>query len=394
MKISGEVFLFRDPTKSICYLSSLMQLNLVVFLTRGMSLHTWDALGIFDREVALYLALRDHGVHVSLLSCGGVEDLAFEPRMPGIRILCNRWNIPVDWYARCIPVLHARALLQADIIKTNQMKGSELALVSACFWRRPLLARCGYLWSDLAAHGGSGKAEEAAFAGRLEAKVFGAAKQAVVTTPPMKEYVIDHYRLNPATVTVIPNYVVPEYFRETNGIRSPDVVIFVGRLSSEKNPLALVRACEGLPCKLIMAGEGPLHDDLVALGRHLRVDLVMAGTIPHAQLPELYRTAGLFVLPSPHEGHPKTLIEAMACGTPVIGANTPGIREVILHGETGWLCETDPESIRAAIQHLMANPDLRATLGANARKFAVENYSLDKIVEMELEVYRKIRGRG
>jgi glycosyltransferase involved in cell wall biosynthesis len=83
----------------------------------------------------------------------------------------------------------------------------------------------------------------------------------------------------------------------------------------------------------------------------------------------------------------------MACGLPVIGADSPGIRELIVHGETGWLCGLDAKSIREAILYLLARPDLRAELGRNARRYVVENLSLERIVEMELALLREVAGQ-
>lgn len=386
-------------------------------MTRGISLRTWDEIGTFEREVALYRALNRSGVKLSLVSCGGSEDLNYAARLPGVDLLCNRWSLPVDWYVRLIPLIHARPLWRADFIKTNQMKGAELALKAARLWRKPLLARCGYMWSVLAS--ASGKHEEARAAGELERRVFRKAAAIVVTTEAMKADVRQRCSIEEDRIHVVPNYVLTDVFipggrsdathmeaedggnsvppsREQSascGARRKVVkILFVGRLSEEKNPQALLMACAALPVKLVMAGEGPLRSTLESTARDLGVDVGMPGYLPHEALPKLCQESDIFVLPSPHEGHPKTLIEAMSCGMAVIGSNVPGIREVIRHEVTGLLCGTDPESIRASIVRLMNDPVLRGRLGVNARKFAVENYSLEKIVEMELAVYRKVVG--
>jgi glycosyltransferase involved in cell wall biosynthesis len=83
----------------------------------------------------------------------------------------------------------------------------------------------------------------------------------------------------------------------------------------------------------------------------------------------------------------------MSCGLPVIGTDSPGIKELIDHGVNGYLCGTDSESIENAIEELISRPKLRKKLGRNARQFTVENFSLDRIVEMELELYREILER-
>jgi glycosyltransferase involved in cell wall biosynthesis len=87
---------------------------------------------------------------------------------------------------------------------------------------------------------------------------------------------------------------------------------------------------------------------------------------------------------------PKTLLEAMACGLPVIGTNVEGIKEVIEHRENGILCETDSGSIKEAITTIMEDEGLRKRLGKNARKTIEERFSLEKMVDKELELYTQL----
>ena len=75
---------------------------------------------------------------------------------------------------------------------------------------------------------------------------------------------------------------------------------------------------------------------------------------------------------------------------PVIGADSPGIREIIKHRFNGYLCGTDSHSIRLAIEELLSNPGLCNFLGENARKYIVDNFSLDRILEMEYDLYREV----
>jgi glycosyltransferase involved in cell wall biosynthesis len=74
----------------------------------------------------------------------------------------------------------------------------------------------------------------------------------------------------------------------------------------------------------------------------------------------------------------------MACGLPAIGTDVPGIRELIYHRETGYLCGTSSQEIREAIQEVLADKALQVKMGQSARQFVVENFSLERILEMEL----------
>jgi glycosyltransferase involved in cell wall biosynthesis len=110
------------------------------------------------------------------------------------------------------------------------------------------------------------------------------------------------------------------------------------------------------------------------------------GNIPNHELPDFLNPHELFILPSFYENMPKTLLEAMACGLPVIGTNVKGINEVIKHGKNGILCSTNANSIREAILTLMKDEELKRNLGENARRTIVENYDLDKLIKRELEL--------
>lgn len=364
-------------------------IHLILFFTRGVSLQTWAKNGSLEREIVLYLRLQqEKNVRISFITYGNKADLQYRDKLQGIEILCNRWNLSLHRYEQLIPFLHARALSRTNLIKTNQTNGADVALRAARLWRKPLIARCGYMWSDLAKS--SGRQAEAALARRIEKKVFTNARHIAVTTLSMKEFVVRKYGIPSRNVHVIPNYVLTNRFLPLPQELHKKQICFIGRLSEEKNLLALVEACADLDVELIFIGEGHLRVPLQECAKQFDVKLTLKGTLPHNQLPDMIRQSAFFALVSPHEGHPKSLLEAMSCGVAVLGANSPGIREQIVHRETGWLVGTDVASIRAGIQHLLANPSLCKELGRNARHFILENYSLDKIVEMEYSVLKEV----
>jgi glycosyltransferase involved in cell wall biosynthesis len=345
---------------------------------------------MLEREIAVYRRLRERSVQTAMVTYGGSSDLDHGVKLGDIRVLCNRWRLPQTVYERMLPFLHGRWLSGASVIKTNQINGADVALRAARLWRKPLVVRCGYIWSALAMQGGSGRASEAIRAIGLERKVFGAAHRIVVTTPVMARDVESRHGVSPRKIRVIPNYVLTDPFCPDGTAPIENRLCFVGRLSEEKNPMSLVRALAGLAVDLVLIGEGPLRNVLERLAADLGVRARFLGSRPHLELPGILRQCAIFLLVSPHEGHPKSLLEAMACGLPVIGADAPGIRELIRHGENGWLCGTDPESIRTAVQELLARPQLRALLGRNARDHVLENFSLERILDLERSMLREV----
>ncbi|MGK7344543.1 MAG: glycosyltransferase family 4 protein [Candidatus Nitrospinota bacterium M3_3B_026] len=372
--------------------SSLSGKTLTLFFSRGASLELWNRTGNLDREAAIYLRLIEKGMKVGFVTYGGQDELQYSRRMPGVKIMPNAWRLPLPVYERLIPALHAGWLRKTDVIKTNQTNGARAAMLAARVWRKPLIARCGYMWSEFAGKIHGEKSKEAAAALAVESKIFTAADRVVVTTGAMKDSVTRRVSAARDKTIVIPNYVDTELFKPDGAVKDEARLIFVGRLEKQKNVAALLEAVEPLDARLTIVGSGSLTNDLRERFGNLGGRVAWIGSAPHKKLPALLNEASIFVLPSFFEGHPKALIEAMACGLAVVGAESPGIRELIRDGENGLLCGTDPQSIRGSIQKLLENPSLRETVGRAAREYAVKNFSLDRIAEMEAGVLEELAG--
>ena len=369
----------------------MLKSHLILFFTKGVSLQTWDMAGMFDREVALYNKLYEHGVEVSFVTYGDRYDLDYAERIPGISICCNHWRMPQSKYEKRVPELHRVTLERADLIKTNQMIGSDIALDAAMKHNKPLIARCGFMRSEFDVRLFGKDSERAKKSSLLEEKVIDHADRIVVTTKGMRESILSRFPHLKDSIRVVPNYVDTDIFHpvEQKQDRS-NHICYIGRLDQkQKNVLSLIEAVDGLGAGLELIGDGPLRKELEQKTSD-NPQLKLLGRIPNSDLPRQLRRCSVFILPSFFEGHPKTLIEAMACGLPVIGTDVAGINNVIRHDETGWLCGTDPSSLRRAISTVMSDKALQKRLGHNARRFAVENYALDKVVQIELRIYSEL----
>jgi glycosyltransferase involved in cell wall biosynthesis len=213
---------------------------------------------------------------------------------------------------------------------------------------------------------------------RLERQAFRAADAVIVAAEADRRTIIDRYGLEPGPLHVIPNYVDTAVFRPMPEVtRDPGRITFIGRLDVQKNLSALLEAVEGLPgVELTVVGAGPLREPVHAAARRGSASVTFLGTRPHMELPALLNRSAVFVLPSLYEGNPKALIEAMACGVPVIGTRVPGIQELLVHRETGYLCGTDAA--------------LRARIGSGAVAYVREHCSLDAAVDRELAILRSL----
>ena len=365
-------------------------LTATVFMTRHSSLATWRRLGSLQRETALYAALRDkHDVQVRFVSWAGRKEAALAKSLGFPPALSNRLHLPVRYYERLMPMLHARHMKTTNVIKTNQMMGAHLALRAARFWNKPFIARCGYMWSEYAIADFGLNSPEAQDSLETESKAFEGADLIVVTTTRMAQAIKKRFPHVASRIRVVPNYVETERFHPTNTpLRNIAPKIgYIGRFAREKNLTALIEAVQDLEIPLDIVGKGNLENSLKKQAA-MQPNVRFLGTIPNTDLPSFLQHCSLFAFPSLYEGHPKALIEAMACGLPVVTTNVPGISELIQHGRTGWLCEPDAVSLRRGVQHVLSHPDLAAEMGRNARQYVLDHFALDKIVKMEWEAYR------
>jgi len=372
-------------------MASLAELQLVLFFTRGVSLRTWAEVGMLEREIALYRALRPHLRSITIVTYGDERDLTYGEALGDIRVVCNRWKLPSRLYVLMISRLHPLRWKGPTVIRSNQVAGADVAMRAAQRCGGKYVARCGYLRSYVMEQHHGLRSPQAEQTRALERTVFRAADMVVVTTPEIRSAVLERYGVPEERVRVIPNFVLTEMFRpEPSASRTGRRLCFIGRLHNEKNPLALLEAIKGLDVELDMVGGGELEEQVREKVRSDALPVRLLGQVPHLRLPAIINASDVFVLPSLYEGHPKTIMEAMSCGRAVIGTNVPGIRELIRHGETGYLCGTSPEEIRAAIEELLADPELRARLGEQARAFIVSQFALERIMELELALLREL----
>jgi glycosyltransferase involved in cell wall biosynthesis len=181
-------------------------------------------------------------------------------------------------------------------------------------------------------------------------------------------------RVVPTGVPIPPEVVPPE---------EPPHILFVGRLSEEKGVLELAAAARGLP--LVVAGSGHLACRLPGV----------VGPVPPRGLGRLYDRAAIVAVPSRREGYGLVAREAMAHGRAVVASAVGGLVEAIEDGVNGVLVPPqDVDSLRRALEELLADADRRARLGAAARAFAVEHFSRDTEVDELLAVYADLAARS
>lgn len=169
--------------------------------------------------------------------------------------------------------------------------------------------------------------------------------------------------------------IIPNALKEMNvpGTDREKIVLYVGRFAWEKAPQYLVEAFSQIEnqkeWRLVMAGTGPLWNDMKTLAHQLgindRVDFL--GEVQHVDA--LYARASIYVLPSVIEGFPNSLCEAMAAGLPAICFDTIPHEDVFVYPNMGVVCtELSSKALSQSIESLIADKAYREELGKNAAK--------------------------
>jgi glycosyltransferase involved in cell wall biosynthesis len=218
------------------------------------------------------------------------------------------------------------------------------------------------------------------------------AKIILALTEDYKTLIHKKYNINKNKIKVIPNGVRKEFFIKDKSENKIPHLLFVGRISIEKNIPKLIDAVTLCKSKFILdiVGEGYLLDETKKLVRERELgNVIFHGRKTGEDLIKIYKNSDIFILPSKKESFGMTLLEAMATRTPIIASNTLGIKSVIKNKYNGILIEPTPEKIAEAIERLLKNSKLREILVKNGLN-EVKKYSWDKIVEQTEQVYNKV----
>lgn len=220
-----------------------------------------------------------------------------------------------------------------------------------------------------------------------------------------KTKILEHYGVTEEKIHLVPNGVDTEKFQPSDttaakkqfSLGQEPTVLFMGSLVARKGLPYLIQAAKTVikqqaNAKFLIVGSGPLRMQLeqsvASLG--LSGNFVFYGNIPEGQLAAAYNAADVFVLPSVQEGQGIVLLEAQACGKPVVAFGVGGAKEAVKDDESGFLLELgDTDGLAERLLKLLGDEALRQKMGAAGRQFVAENYTWDLCAERMLKIYRE-----
>jgi len=358
----------------------------------GVLLNSGDSLAVMEREgqrgrfVDHYLRRYvDAFAQVSVFTYGDERRIVFERArfVPGK----PRWKGPL--YAALMPLLHRRVFREVGLLRVMQTGAALPAVIARALYGTPLVLTYGYRYGDFMRL--KGRRAYGWWLDRLERVALPLAERVIVTTPTLHAHVARF--VGEERIAFLPNGVDLSRFKpqphERNEVAT---ALFVGRLTAQKNLPLAIAALGPLAerVRLVCVGAGEQEMELLQAAQRAGLSLELVGAAPHEKLPEYHRRADLFVLPSLIEGHPKALVEAMAAGLPCVGADAPGIRDVIEHEQNGLLAAPEPAAFRAAVERLLDDPQFARALGERARATAMEKYDLTRLLDREVVLLHNV----
>jgi len=363
-----------------------------IFPEQGGSIGNLARVGQDSRFITSYLGRYAQAFEqVYYFSYANEKPPFATPLPPNCQVIANpgyhRWA-----YAFLLPFVQRRYIQQCAVLRVMQAYGAIPAMLTRLTYGKPYVATYGYSYFDVVrANEPLARAHVMEQRARLGARC---ASGVIVTTDEMaarvRTFVADD------KIIKVPNGVDTTLFAPRTQLpaqRNEHVLLYIGRLSKEKNLFMLLDALamlDQLPLRLVLVGRGDQEAELKAYAAQRGVNADFKGVVANQDLPALLQQADLFVLPSLGEGHPKVLIEAMACGLPCVGTDVTGIHNVLQHDVTGLLCQLTATDLAAKLNQILTEPDLAARLGAAARQYAIDNYEQGALLQREIKFMQSL----
>lgn len=222
----------------------------------------------------------------------------------------------------------------------------------------------------------------------------------IIPSESMRDTLVNVYGLK-NNFTVIPTGIDLETYRTARGEKirkrrnwgEDTVMVSVGRLALEKNWSLLLQAVaqviKDFPrFRLVLIGDGPERKNLEDLVRELgiRRRVTFTGALPFAEIPNYMKAADLFGFASVTETQGLVTMEAMAAGLPVVAVDASGTRDILKHGQQGYLVENDAEALAAGIRKMLSHPERMKKFSEAAYKKA-QTFSIERLTDKLLNVY-------
>lgn len=387
-------------------------MRVLLLFTYMMSLKSWENARILSREIELYNKLSNMGVSYTFMTYGSEDEYKYNSKLNNIKIIPIlkkiKSPIPKIPFIKMLflPFMLKDIIKNNDLIKTNQINGLLIGVISKLFFKQKLIIRGGYEWlrNHIWLYNKTGFINRFKYIFKYfwiflyELIGYKLADGIILTNKNDIKFIIKTFRLKNKErknkIMLLQNYINTNIFKSINIPKLEKHILYVGRISREKNIGIILDAFKDLEgFTLDIVSNDQLENIHIAKINKYKIKVEHLGSFHNTEIPNILNNYKILILLSTSEGNPKALLEAMSCGLACIGAEVPGIKDILEHKVNGYLCKLDSNSLRDAIYSLYNDNVLISKIGKKARRYVLNNCSLEKISLSELNFYKEILGQ-
>ena len=365
-----------------------------IFFTYGISMDVWEKTGLIQRELEIYKKLASkYNIKFQFLTYGNKNDIDIVKKDKKFTILPvyakikkPKSKVLAYFQSLLIPFYFRNELKKSDLFKTNQLWGGWVPLIAKFLLRKKLIVRCGYEYYSFQ------KKEKKQiillfFIKIISKIIYNFSDVIVVSSKRDKDTIVRNFRTSSDKIVLSPNWVDCKLFKPISLPKYDKTILSIGRLEDQKNYHLLIKALKNTKFSLDIIGEGKMKNTLKKYAIDNKVKVNFLGKYPNQKMPKLINQYKVYVISSKFEGTPKSLLEAMSCGAVVLGTSVEGIKEIINHNYNGILSGENNFEISKNIKKLFSDNSLTKKLSINARKYILNNHSIEQSISIEKSLY-------
>lgn len=369
---------------------------LLLVLPESLPISEWQRADVLHREWEIYKRMRDWYPRIVIATPGGDEEraaLATVDKGP----VSFLHGVKPDQAPTPIAIRAAVGDAKTVVVRTVQVCGCDAAVPITHALRSDgrhvtLIARSGFLWSKFASFDEGPHSATARAVAVREGELCRAADSIIGVTQRMLDDLAWKHGLNPSRCSVVPNYVLADHPAMKSVEREPLSLLTTGPLVKRRRIDLLIEAMSQLTdtgATLNILGEGPEEGTLRAIAERMGAPVTFVKPTTYADRLHRMSACSVFLYISNLEGHPKAMLEAMACGAALIVSDSQGVGSVVHHGVTGLRISPDPDALAHAMRDMLGDKEWRDVLGASASRMTLTRHGIATVAEDELAAHRR-----
>jgi glycosyltransferase involved in cell wall biosynthesis len=363
-------------------------MRLIVFFTYNISLQDWKKTGVISRELNFYSQLAKKGLKITFITYGDASDLKIKLKknldvIPIFTIIKKtKFNL-LNLILSLISIFYLKKKLSKyDLIKTHQIYGSWLALLTKYIIKKPMVLRGGYEPISF-----EKKSIKFFFVFFISYLSYILSDIILLSNKLDIKYVSKLFFVKSQKIHYFPNSVnIKNFFIKEKIKKRKKNFVYVGRLTEQKNLFEIFRIIKLLNDSLDIYGNGPMKKELIFYAKKNKINVNFYKNVENNKLVNIYNKYKFCILLSRYEGSPKVMLEAMACGCVMIVSKAKGIVDIIKQNKNGFYIGSNVNYLKKLIKDI----NLQNQISTNAFNLIKKKYNYLKFIQKEFTIYKKL----